>query len=308
MTELYTPAYLFAFITRIAVFFCSCSLFPRKLVPLSVRLGLVAAFVIFFAPLIPGLEQKSSSEYFYLLQNAASIEGSRGVLKTEGSGSNTMIVFPGYEVLLIEAALGLLLSVSASLAAYTARLTALWLSRMVLGPGSESPADLPDSSVDDSLLETTVLILLLGCLFYGAASPAFCTFIGRALFVFPYRAGFTEYSSLQPAPGIVSVVAGTGSIALTAAMLFALPVFLVSIVVDFLYFPLKRYFAQAFSESLVAGSKGPALILLLALTLYPFTHDLAVLLEESLGFQRARLVVDQFKGQMFVPDQQSLQE
>jgi hypothetical protein len=297
LIEPYTPAYLFAFVTRIAVFLCSCSLLPRKLVPLSVRIGLAVGFVIFFAPLIPGLELKSSDEFFGLLQAIVNADGSGALVKTKEAQTGALVLFPSYEVLLVETALGLLLGISASLAAYTARLTASWLSRLVLNPLYEaSSEDLPDLSMEGSLLEATVLILLIGCLFYGASSPAFWTFAGRSLFVFPYRAEFSEHGLLRVPPAIAGVIINTGAVALTTAMLFALPVFFVSLVVDFLYFPLKRYFAQAFSESLVSSTKGPALVFLLALSIYPFAYDLSSLLVQSLNPKRIRLVLDQLKS------------
>jgi hypothetical protein len=297
LIEPYTPAYLFAFVTRIVVFLCSCSLLPRKLVPLSVRVGLAVSFVIFFAPLIPGLELKSSNEFFNLLQSIVNAEGSNALLKTKEAEAGVLVLFPGYQVLLIEVALGLLLGISASVAAYTARLTASWLSRLVFSPLYDaSSEDLPDSCMEGSLLEATVLILLLGCLFYGASSPGFWTYAGRSLFVFPYRAGFSEHGLPQAPLNVTAVVVNTGTVALTTAFLFALPVFLVSLVVDFLYLPWKRYFAQAFSDSLVASTKGPALIFLLALSLYPFTHDLSSLLEQSLDSKQVRLVLDQLKS------------
>ena len=84
--------------------------------------------------------------------------------------------------------------------------------------------------------------------------------------------------------------------ALSVALCLAIPVFLASLVVDFLFFLFKRYFPQGFSEHLVHATRMPALVLIVTLGLYSFSSDLAVLLEQSIDPSRVELVVRNVKS------------
>ena len=282
------PWSFLALCLRMLVFFCCLGLLPWRFVPLSVRLALAVSAVLFLAPLLPGFTSLRVEDAVLLCQDMSKLKGLAASLP--------------YTLLFSEIALGLLLAVTASLAAYSAKLTGMWLSRLIWqSVCRETETITPADAGEGYSLETLFLLVIAAVLFAGSSQSALWALAAQSLVTLPPLAEAFKDSAMPLASGASRAVIDTGTAALSLAFAVALPFFLVSLIVDFVYFPWKRYFAPAFSEHLHGASRALALILLLAISIAPMAYDFSSVVEQSLNDKRAVETMRQLNSAAPVP-------
>ena len=279
---------LAAFAVRVSAFVLCLGFFPRFFVPWAVKSALAAALIVFLAPSVLG-----SSGGLVSLDPAAAdgltlLFSPVTQLFAPSAGFYSAEVF-SYTLILREFLIGFLLALAVSFGAYAVQLTGRWFTSLCLGPfGSKDGTDHPALTIRG--LEMVYILLAAGIFFNSAIIAAVFDYFGRSLLIIPL-AGQQGAAEMLSHEVLKSTAVSAGRMAISAAFILFIPVFLVSLCCDLAALPYKRFFPSAFDQSLVAAVKIPVLLLLLLLSLYPFRENLEILIGESLGSARTQAVI-----------------
>ena len=264
--------YIIAYSARLISFVGILCLFPSRFVPFIVRLAFFVNGIIFVMPLHPGLSSLSLAEQLSVLSNFSRLKLAAAAC--------------GYETIITEAVIGVLLAVVAGTAGYLARLIASWFLLILSGlsdshesiqqPSLSSKAAWPGAS-----LEGLFMLLLLGCLFSSPIAP---WLFGLTARVAPVLSFPSFADALKSSRGtFMQPIIDTGSAALCLAFIIAIPAFVGSLLADIIALPWQRYFAASFSAEITVAARGLVVISLLSASIYYLADDLSAVLEKSLN-------------------------
>ncbi len=256
------------FFFRIAAFFCVLGILPRQVVPITAKVALALATLLFLLPMYPGEALTLTS------------------LVSNGDGIFSLISSVPYQVLLAEIAIGLALGVLVSVSMYVAEVFAGYASMQMYAVGDEDEASRnrePGTSQPYHLLKAVLFLLVLYVIFHQRGFASILEYIGSSFLLQPLIEPGTIGPTIGPttfASGI-GLILGIGSQSFLISALIAVPFFLVSLLMDFLFLLQRRYFAPSFSASVVPGARAAVLLLLLSMNIYVYVTQMKPLIVES---------------------------
>lgn len=240
-----------AIVVRLGVFLSALALLPGKAVPFTAQAALGFA-MLFFA--LPGLQLDSTL-------------GASGLLSLQRAS----LEFDA-RLILLESTVGLLMAVAVSFAAYGARAGARWVALTAHGAYFDQASRGNDPGLERILsgVELLVLLVFLTALLRSPDTvTAIFGLVSDSLEPSVLRTAFGAQGS-----GLAGVVSYAGSAALSMALLFALPAFVIALTAQSCALVAARYASRAATTSVVAAVTLPLVLFVLSLCLYPFVASL----------------------------------
>lgn len=243
---------LYACLSRIVCFALAFLLFPRRIVPLSVRFSFVVVVVLFYSPHWLRLS---------LLEHGSVVARS----------------FVVWEQVVVEGIIGLSAALFMMGFIYVGMLLARWIGQLLFAPGeSRECSDVRESSM--YLLEGVIVFYVLLMLSrIGFFPKAFSSF-GEVMVSIPLFANMVDGSGQVFSTALLlELVKVIGGIAIQQAFFLALPVFAGIFLVDIFYVVLNRFVRKLATNEIILGTKLPAIVFVLATIMYPLSDRIAQL-------------------------------
>lgn len=243
---------LYAYLSRVVCFALALLIFPRRIIPLSVRLSFVVVVVIFYSPL-------------WLRE---SFQGANSI----AAGS-----FINWQQLLVEGMIGLSAALFMMGFVFVGILLARWFGQLLFVPSTgQDRLVVRESSAQllEGVIVFYILLMLNGAGFFSRAFSSF----GEVMVSVPLSVSEPVVSAqVLSTPMLFDLVRMIGSIAIQQAFFLALPVFSGIFLVDIFYVVANRFVRRLATSELVLTTKLPAVVLLLAALMYPFSDRIAQL-------------------------------
>lgn len=234
-------------VVRFGVFLGALALLPRRIVPFSAHAAIGMSLILFAVPAL----------------NLESAEGAAAL-----AGLHRMSFSFDLRIVLLEATVGLVLALAASTAAYGARIGARWVSVSACAAHFDAENTGAEPSLEPQLQRLEYLFVLVFVTAVFSSPKLAAGVVGlcaESLAPSTVRGIFSGEGEVLR--GVVSYV---GSSALTLALLFALPAFVITTSVSFSAVLLGRLVPKAASTSTIASIILPLILLVFSLCIYPF--------------------------------------
>jgi len=269
-----------AFSIRVTTFVVALGFFPARIVPFSVRFSLILAVLCLLLPSAAVIS--SGSEFSFLI-----------LVSQKTQFINLLSELP-YQLMVFEVGLGLLLAVSASAAIYGAEVLAGCVVMLLTDVDEDDTrAVLGSSNSAYRVFKAVFLLLVLYVLFHWVGFSVLVEFLTHSMMIRPYDV----VAQTNGAVDVSIALERLSSIAVLAFIFAAavgLPLFIVSLTVEFLHLLYRRYFPVGFSTSLVPASRAVALVLVLALSVYVYAGEFNSLLRRTLTAERGEQMVEPY--------------
>ena len=241
----------FVQITAFLIFF---SLFPLNFVPLSLRLFLGISLLIFLTPAYCKTSSCSEIDFSLLLVS--------GFKDLDFS----------YQLFIPSILVGIIYGIVASFSVYIAILMSKWISMLIKNNFDVTYQARGPNKIDSGLLTiVTSLIFLIVFTSTSGFSFIFTTFADS----FP-----------QNIPDGIQIIKSLGKWILLSAFIFALPIFVVSLVFDGAWIVANRFFSTGVNTSLIISVRYPLVLLTFSIILIFITAGLVELIEKAFLYVR----------------------
>lgn len=260
---------------RTIVFVLTIGFFPYFITPVAIRIALSVVIIVSCLPVFLGTSYSFGDLLISLSQSVSLMS---------------------YPVLLSEVAIGLLLGVSISVAAYVAEIIAAWISSLMFEASAETDyAELSLSSFRNYRAYHSVRALLVLMLWYILFHTSSVFVIWRVfadnVFLFPINAPLAIIENFE-----FSRIIELGSLSLKIALLFLVPLIAVSLFVDCLWLLYVRWCQKTRDlGGLVQASKMSVLVLTVALSVYYYSARFDQLLGDTLSTDHSNKVMSELK-------------
>ncbi|OVE82730.1 hypothetical protein BVY03_00235 [bacterium K02(2017)] len=267
-----------ALLVRALSFIVPLALLPRTYFPPCIRFALVVV-VIFF--LFPFSQISGGGDEF--IGSFVVGAGQPGEALANGDYSVS------WSVILVEVAIGLLLSVSVGLGGYSAILFSRWIAVMVYPDYFLRSIDRQFAFTlvrfDRSALYSILVLFFVYLQFYFPLFTGVFSVIGNSLIMSPLNSGHPFSLAMG-----LEVCVNAGKLAFATCLFMIWPVFLAALLLDLVWIVANRY-SELVVSSLSNAARAPVLLLVVSITLYSLSDNIVSLLEQSLNGQETRRVI-----------------
>ena len=238
---------------RLLSFGLGLALLPLGVVPFSIRILLALSVILFFS--LGLLDGGCSSLYAFLM-----------------AVPDVSVTFSH---LMREVVFGLLFAVVVSAAAFAAELCAAWFSQLLFsGVQSEREEMVDDGRIgrhSRAIRGITVLFFLV-IIFSSDFAESGLLVIVTAFAAFDSTVHFDPSNIAMFGIG-VKTIAAVSQQAFLLALVFVVPLFCASLLVDFGFLVANRYLQNIADNSLVLSAKIPLLVLVFSISMYSLTSE-----------------------------------